>query len=757
MAHDPGLYSARRPREALTGISYNTGIPQPASALKRSNSISNLNQYAPHTVNHSRSMSGSRASLAPSRPNQPMFQRSSSGSNLVDMGQSTLKRSSSSQMYQSGAGRRSVAPGGGAPLSAQQSTQRRSSVYSRPSSVGPLGHQTFFQPAPVQAGVPRDPRPLKDRNYHNMMGQELLNYLSHNGFEMEMKHSLTTNTMKSPTQKDFNFMFQWLYRRIDPGYRFLKNIDQEVPPILKQLRYPFEKNITKSQLVAVGGQNWSTFLGLLHWMMQLSTMLDRFDAGQYDDACTQAGVDVSGDRIIFDFLTNAYRDWLQVDDGDEGDEEQHLAPHIQDMAMKFDRASERYREELAVLEAENKRLDVQLEELKKNNSDVPKLDNEFKLMEADKAQFEEYFEKGIPKAERYDARIKLLADEVEKIELESREAEVERANLQASVDRQGIAIQDIDRMNTERERLQSGIQTTATRLEEGKRKAADKELEAGRKLEELERVISRYNALSYQIGLIPSTAKHAKGANYELALSLSASLPNFSSSTTQQFGSSTSTGSDRLLSDPQTGYAPQHLLTLDLRGAVKTSLLSLHREIYERRGEAQEADLKNHELLDHIKEAIDDKRSDVEALEHRVRAAEEEFEKTKEVTTTQKAASDTQIEKMEKELAKMRAGLTESVQLMEQREMNTNIEYEQLTHTASALRETLHTEVERMLNDIIKFKVHVQKSLEDYEGFVVEEVEEELGGGGEELYEGGEAGEGAVDYEGEEDVVGDGE
>lgn len=34
---------------------------------------------------------------------------------------------------------------------------------------------------------------------------------------------------------------------------------------------------------------------------------------------------------------------------------------------------------------------------------------------------------------------------------------------------------------------------------------------------------------------------------------------------------------------------------------------------------------------------------------------------------------------MEKELAKMRAGLDESVQLMEQREMNTNIEYANLT------------------------------------------------------------------------------
>lgn len=54
--------------------------------------------------------------------------------------------------------------------------------------------------------------------------------------------------------------------------------------------------------------------------------------------------------------------------------------------------------------------------------------------------------------------------------------------------------------------------------------------------------------------------------------------------------------------------------------------------------------------------------------------------------------------------------------------------YEQLTLRANALREELHTEVERMLNDIIKFKVHIQKSLEDYEGFVVEEVEQELAG-----------------------------
>lgn len=119
------------------------------------------------------------------------------------------------------------------------------------------------------------------------------------------------------------------------------------------------------------------------------------------------------------------------------------------------------------------------------------------------------------------------------------------------------------------------------------------------------------------------------------------------------------------------------------------------------------------------------------------------------VTSTQKVASDSQIEKMEKELAKMRAGLDESVQLMEQREMNTNIEsvstqrtsyivalltpssrFEQLTLHANSLREELHTEIEKILNDVIKFKVHIQQSLENYEGFVDQEVKAELDEGG---------------------------
>lgn len=53
--------------------------------------------------------------------------------------------------------------------------------------------------------------------------------------------------------------------------------------------------------------------------------------------------------------------------------------------------------------------------------------------------------------------------------------------------------------------------------------------------------------------------------------------------------------------------------------------------------------------------------------------------------------------------------------------------YEQLVLRAGSLREELHTEIDRMLNDVIKFKIHVQKNLDDYEGFVADELEKELG------------------------------
>ncbi|RHZ67528.1 kinetochore-associated Ndc80 complex subunit NDC80 [Aspergillus thermomutatus] len=724
MSQDTGLFSIRRPRETLGSVQNYSALPQPSSALKRTSSIGYQNP--PFTSQHTRSMSLLNSA---SRPQQPNFQRSSSGGAFgADAGLSSVRRSVSSNIFHGASvGRPSYASGSLSASSASQSLQRRSSVFSRPSMGGPMGHQSFFTQVPSAAGVPRDPRPLRDRSFQARIGQELLEYLTHNNFELEMKHSLGQNTLRSPTQKDFNYIFQFLYHRIDPGYRFQKSMDAEVPPILKQLRYPFEKGITKSQIAAVGGQNWPTFLGMLHWLMQLAQMMDRFVLGEYDEACAEMGVDVSGDRIIFRFLTGAYHDWLQGgEDEDDETAEKRLVPHIEAMAQEFEKGNEKYVQEMQVLEAENRALRDQIDELEKNAPDMAKLDKHFRILEDDKRKFEDYNQNVQGKIEKYENRIKFLDEEIQKVEAELQAAEEERSSLQSSVDQQGLTIQDIDRMNTERDRLQKSLEDTTARLEETHARVMEKEAEASRKLEDLEEIVKVYNTLGYQTSLIPSTAVNAKGQDYELSLNINEN--SFSASQIGGLPNRISSEADRLLAEPFTGYHPAHLLSLDLRGMVRSSLQALRKEINERRKRAIDDDLERRNLLDNIKEAMDEKRSEVEALEHKRRAAEEEFERLKEITTTQKLASDAQIEKMEKELAKMRATLSESVQLMEQREMNTNIEYEQLTLRANALREELHTNVESMLNDVIRFKVHVQKGLEDYESFVVDEVEQELGG-----------------------------
>jgi kinetochore protein NDC80 len=489
-----------------------------------------------------------------------------------------------------------------------------------------MAHQSFFTPAPAAAGKVTDPRPFRDGVYKSKISQELLDYLTRNNFELEMKHSLGSKTLVTPTGKDFQYIFEWLYRRIDPGYKFMKPLDHELPPILTQLRYPYAKDITKSMIMSASStQHWSKFLGLLHWMLQLAQMLDNFTRGAYDDACAEAGVDVSSDRIVFRFLFGAYQDWVNV--GPEDDDESAeavLVPHIKAMAAEFERTNANRLEELKMYEAENQALKAQVDELEKSAPDIAKLDKHFKILEEDKKKFEDYNANVQAKIEKYDLRIKIMNDEIQKTEADLKVIESERISFQQAVDKQGLTIQDIDRMNTERERLQANLESTLTMLDETNKVVLEKEMETARKLEDLELIIKRYNSLGYQMSLIPSTATNAKGQDYELTLNIADA--SFRSSRSQR----NSPDTDRLLADVNVGHSPVHLLSLDIRGAVRQAFLSLRKDISHRRKEAVEKDLNDREIIDNVNEALHEKSNEIETLSHKVSEAGRVYNSLKE-------------------------------------------------------------------------------------------------------------------------------
>ncbi|PUU83643.1 HEC/Ndc80p family-domain-containing protein [Tuber borchii] len=663
MSQDPNLFSAfKRPRETISGIPssgmYNSGIPQPASALKRSNS-------------NSRS-SNSRMSLA-ARPahNQPDIM-------------STAKRDPSRY-----SARKSYAPSSHPPPS-----QRRSSVMRRSSmGVAAFSQMNSFFSSAASAAVQRDPRPLKDSGYRHQIAGKVFEYVVNNGFELEMKYALGPNSLKSPTQKDFSMVFQWLYKRLDPNYNFQKAIENEVLPILKTLRYPYASTITKSQLAAVGSMNsWPQFLGILHWMMELVVTMKRFQSGEFDDAAAAEGVDIAAEKIIFRYFTRCYSAWLvENDDHDE---------FLKEMAASFEDRQSGYKEELEMLESENEKLKKQLEEI---DDPLKKLEEHLIHLEGDKKRFVTWAERREPHIAKATASNQRLKEEIEAVERELAELTAEKKSLQEAVDRQGLTPADIDRTNNDREKLSKSLSLISSKITEAKIQLAERESEASSKLEALERSISRYNSLAYQIGIIPSSSRNAEGKDFELLI-----LP-------------TQTPENKLLAD-EVGYQPAQLLNRDLRHDIKPALNRLRQEIGARIHEAQDEAIKTQELIDCVVETLADKKDEVDTLQAKLRTVVDEYQELKETLAAEGNSSNAEIEKLEKELASMRLNMPNGALALEQRMQSVTIERDQLEHACHALREKFHGEVDKMLHEVIKFKVHIQESLENYENLAEEEL-----------------------------------
>jgi kinetochore protein NDC80 len=239
--------------------------------------------------------------------------------------------------------------------------------------------------------------------------------------------------------------------------------------------------------------------------------------------------------------------------------------------------------------------------------------------------------------------------------------------------------------------------------------------------------------LSYQMSLIPPTATNAKGQDFELILNLT-ETSNFSSSQSRnsRHRDGRSPEADRLLVDSHTGYSPMHLLNLDLRGTIRANFLSLRKEINERRKTAAETDLNARDFLDNVSEALHEKNTEIDNLNYRVQEASRNYNTTKDDNNTKFMQQTSTVEKLEKELARMREGLERGVVELEQREMEVQVAWESMREEAAKVREDLHGNVERLLEEVIRFKVHIQRGLEEFEGWVGEEVEGELLGGADE-------------------------
>ncbi|KAA8914275.1 HEC/Ndc80p family-domain-containing protein [Sphaerosporella brunnea] len=640
-----------------------SGIPQPASAMKRPSS------------------GAGRMSMAPPRTGGVggLLGRPSMGGTIGESGSLTAKRNSV---------RKSFLPGSQPP----PSTTRRSSQYGRASMAGQSGASFFTT---TKNSVQKDPRPLKDTNFKRKMQAEIQEYLLENNFEMEMKYTLGINALVSPTQKDFYQIFQWLYMRLDPNYQFAPTKPEaEVMPLLQYLRYPYSSVITKTQLTAVGSANtWPTMLGMLYWMVGLAQVTDQYRSGDLDRIAEDEGHGIGTARIVFNYMAKCYNAWLnEIDDHEEFEQE---------MLQAFDERDAGLNDQLKTLQEENQAYKAELQKLTVEMQPLQQAKEQRSVLEVDIKKFAQYIELLENKSIKLKDQIEKVRQEVEASSQELEKAKNEEAILQAQVDAQGLSPADIDRMNTEREKLNQGIQQVASKLEESQRKLDEQELGAAQELDTLEHAVSRYNQLAYAIGITPASAPHAKGRDFELQI-----LPLVRDVEDE---------SNKLLLDSRTGYQPAQVLNADIRNFIKPFLENLRRDVGTDIHNTMDDSIKMSEYIDRIAEALADKKDELETLEAKVQGANNEYQELKETMQEEINISNSEMEKQAANLKAMRVGMNKGRLEAEQKLQGTCIEYDELHQAHNFQREKLHSETQKIVSDVIDFKIHIQKSLEDYE------------------------------------------
>lgn len=128
---------------------------------------------------------------------------------------------------------------------------------------GPQGRRQSSIPGRRGTGRRADPRPLQDRAYMRECTRSIVEFVLENGYGQPISPKI----LQSPTSRDFQHIFLFLIRFIDPDFEFRKRFEDEVPDKLKALGYPF--TISKSALSAVGSPHtWPALLGALTWLLE---------------------------------------------------------------------------------------------------------------------------------------------------------------------------------------------------------------------------------------------------------------------------------------------------------------------------------------------------------------------------------------------------------------------------------------------------------------------------------------------------------
>lgn len=560
------------------------------------------------------------------------------------------------------------------PLNRRQTSQYSSqlgSQYTQPTSITPnqnsLNHTST---------ISIDDRPLRDKNYQNLIISEIYEFLNANKFELERNHPLTSKTLRQPTQKDFIVIFQFLYNKIDPYYKFLKSIETEIFVILKNLDYPYLDTITRSQISAVGGTYWPNFLGILYWLVKLNLQVDDINNIKLED-----NLEDELDKIFINYTKKSYVAYINNEDG-------NFEKFYKELEDEFNEFNNNLSAMITSKTEIKDNLNREFNELNSKYEHIRNVEKKSKALENDLIKFKAYIETMEDRKVKWYQILEKITKEIDKYDEELMKLNETRHELEVKLTNKGYNITIINNLNNERDSLSKSIDQTSHKLEEVKYQLKDKVTELTRSYESLDNFLKQYNTLVYKTQL---------EGDYEIKLN-----PN--------------------LMELNHGFKPHEILSKSLKDA-KIELLNHRNEINIAINTIKDQLSKLTESNDAINETIIDQRETLEMLESQILNNKSIQDEIYEDMINEQTTYSMQIEKLERELRSIKINTNQEFIEIENTYQNTEIKLKNVDHEILKTKTVLHDNVQKILEFTIAFKVDIQQNLEDLEGFIVSEYE----------------------------------
>lgn len=578
---------------------------------------------------------------------------------------------------------------------------RNNDKFSRPPSSGRYDTPPVSTSRLYSKPKSIDPRPLRSHKYQAKLQEELYQYLSTHKFDIEMKTQISPRILKAPAQKDFVLIFQWLYKQLDPGYKFNRSIEQDVYMLLKFLEYPYLENINKSQISAVGGENWHTFLGMLHWLMELvkeSIKLDDLDLDSIQDSQSFPQPEFSDsqsvlNKLFINYALKSYKAFLT--DGDE------------DYSDFYDEMQSEYRKYIEQIERQNvsnieinENLQGILNNLNERYSMFQQHLEKGAALRTDVKKFRDYIETQKRRQLQWPGVINRIKADIESLKDSIKNLTKEKNEYITDLERKHLTLNDIEDLHKERARLTSDL-NNLDQKQQATRKSIDSRLQNLTTLfNDLKIKVNAYNNEMYSI---------LNDINLQLSPDVSKLI----------IGSL----DDDLLNSKLGLHANDIIPILP---TLRTELSDLKNKIQNNLNTTQEDVMKLQNQLSDLELTISSDMDKLDELEESLSVSKKDLSDLKDNFKSETVNLDLEIQERAKEISLFKLQATERKKTIESKWKETQRTYKATITEIQEQRKQLTFKITSCLDNVVNFKSEVFENLETAAFEAKNEVKEQI-------------------------------